>query len=375
MKHFLRATALFLTLIAATTILQAALAPAPAHAVRLKDLAHIQGVRSNQLIGYGLVVGLQNSGDSQNTRFTVQSIVSMLGRMGMKVPAGTIQVRNVAAVMVTTELPPFSRIGDRLDIQISSMGDARSLAGGTLLMTPLKGPNDKIYALAQGPLIAGGVNATGQGSSVQKGFPNAAQVSGGAIVEREIETKFSRKGDILIALKDSDFTTASRITTAINLALGNELATTIDGGAVKVRVPTSYRSRTADFVAAIERIDIVPDRKARIVINERTGTIIVGEEVQISTVAISHGTLTIEVKQFNDLEQPYPFSLGVTAQVSNADVTITEEENPVSVLKEGISIGELAKALSAMGATPRDLTAIFQALKAAGALGAELVIQ
>jgi flagellar P-ring protein precursor FlgI len=349
--------------------------PGAAEAVRIKDLAHVQGVRANKLIGYGLVVGLQNSGDSQNTRFTVQSVVSMLGREGVRVPAESIQIRNVAAVIVTAELPPFARIGDTLDVQVSSMGDARSLAGGTLLMAPMKGPDGVVYALAQGPLITGGVAVEAQGSSVQKGFPNAARVASGAIVEREIEMNWSKKGDILIALKEADFTTASRVATAINLALGNEVADAMDAGTVRVRVPSAYKNRAADFVAAIERIDVVPDRKARIVINERTGTIIVGEEVQISTVAISHGSLTIEVKQVNDLVQPYPFSFGTTAGVQNAEVEIKEETGKVAVLKGGVSIGELAQALAAMGASPRDLTAIFQALKGAGALGADLVIQ
>lgn len=350
-------------------------APPQAHAVRIKDLAHIQGVRSNKLYGYGLVVGLQNTGDSQNTRFTVQSVASMLARQGVRIPADRMQVRNVAAVMITAELPPFAREGDQLDVVVSSMGDARSLAGGTLVMTPLKGPDDKVYALAQGPLITGGVSVEAQGSSVQQGFPNSARVANGAIVEKEVELNWAKRGDIIVVLREPDFTTASRVATAINLALGNELATAQDGGTVSVRVPSSYKGRAADFVAAIERIDVVPDRKARIVINERTGTIIVGEEVQISTVAISHGTLTIEVRQSNELIQPYPFSLGTTGGQQNADVEIREDTKKLTVLKGGVSIGELAQALSSMGASPRDLTAIFQALKGAGALSAELVIQ
>jgi flagellar P-ring protein precursor FlgI len=349
--------------------------PPQAHAVRIKDLAHIQGVRSNKLYGYGLVIGLQNSGDSQNTRFTVQSVASMLARQGVRVPAGSMQVRNVAAVIVTAELPPFAREGDRLDVNVASMGDARSLAGGLLVMTPLKGPDDKVYALAQGSLSTGGVNVEAQGSSVQQGFPNSARVANGAIVEKEVELNWSKRGDITVVLREADFTTASRVATAINLALGNELALAKDGGTVSVRVPSSYKGRAADFVAAIERIDVVPDRKARIVINERTGTIIVGEEVQISTVAISHGTLTIEVRQSNELIQPYPFSLGTTGGQQNADVEIREDTKKLTVLKGGVSIGELAQALSSMGASPRDLTAIFHALKGAGALSAELVIQ
>lgn len=351
------------------------LLPPDANAVRLKDLANIQGVRSNKLIGYGLVTGLQNTGDSRNTIFTTQSISSMLARMGIRVDPNRLNVRNVAAVMVTAELPPFARAGDKVDVQVTSLGDARSLAGGTLLMAPLKGPDDQVYALAQGPLTSGGVNAESQGSSVQVGFPNAATVSGGAIIEKEIPIKFANLNELTLALKEADFTTASRVSTAINLAMGSEVARTLDGGAVALRIPSSYRGRAADFVAAIERVDVVPDRKARVVINERTGTIVVGEEVKISTVAISHGSLTIEIKQENDFSQPYPFSLGTGAPVANSQVEIREETGKLTVINGSVSIGELAKALTSMGVSPRDLSSIFQALKGAGALGAEIVIQ
>ena len=351
------------------------LLPSTAGAVRIKDLANVKGVRSNQLAGYGLVVGLAGTGDGKGTRFTVQSLASMLSRMGIRVSPDEIRVKNVAAVMVTAELPPFARIGDRIDVQVSSLGDAKSLQGGVLLLTPLKGLDDKAYAMAQGPLITGGITASSGGSSTQTGHPNVSRVSNGAIIEREIKVDFAARDFITISLKTADFTTASRVATAINLALGTEGAKTEDAGTIRVKVPAVYQSRAADFSAAIERIDVIPDRKARVVINERAGTIVIGEEVRLSTVAISHGNLSIEIRENKDVSQPYPFSLGTTTETVDTEIEIAEKDGKLTVLPGGVSIGELARALNAMGVSPRDLTSIFQALKGAGALNAEIVIQ
>lgn len=349
--------------------------PATAGAVRIKDLAKIKGVRSNQLIGYGLVVGLQGSGDGAGADFTVQSLANMLSRMGIRVSPQDVRTKNVAAVIVTTELPPFASVGDRLDIAVSSLGDAKSLAGGTLLFTPLKGADQQVYAVGQGPLTTGGVGASAGGSSSQKGYLNVGRISGGAIVEREIPGTFHKKGTLTLALKSADFTTASRMATAINLALADEVARALDGGTIEVWVPSNYRDRATDFIAAIERIDVRPDRIARVVINERAGTVVVGQEVQISTVAISHGTLSIEVRKFNEASQPYGFSRGETSVVENTEVEITEETGKVTVLPGGVSIADLATALNALGVTPRELASIFQALKGAGALNADIIIQ
>jgi len=350
-------------------------APSAAEAVRIKDLAKIKGVRSNQLIGYGLVVGLQGTGDGAGADFTVQSLANMLSRMGIRVSPKDVRTKNVAAVIVTSELPPFASLGDRLDISISSLGDAKSLAGGMLLFTPLKGADQQVYAVGQGPLTTGGIGVSAGGSSAQKGFLNVGRISGGAIVERELQGEFHKKGAITLALKSADFTTASRMATAINLALADEVARAIDGGTIKIWVPPNYRGRATDFIASIERIDVMPDRVARVVINERAGTVVVGEEVEIATVAISHGTLSIEVRKFNEAAQPYGFSRGTTEIVENTEVEITEETGKVTVLPGGVSIADLATALNALGVTPRELASIFQALKGAGALNADIIIQ
>ncbi|MBH23250.1 MAG: flagellar biosynthesis protein FlgA [Myxococcales bacterium] len=350
-------------------------APLDADAARIKDLANIRGVRANQLTGYGLVVGLQGTGDSQQARFTVQSVANMLTRMGIRIDPKTFITRNVAAVIVTAELPPFARVGDRLDVEVSSLGDAKSLVGGMLLMTPLLAADQNVYAVAQGPLVIGGFGSSAGGNSSQSGHLTVGRIADGALVERELESAFTKREQLIISLKQADFTTASRMATAINLATGAEIARTIDGGTIEVKVPPAYRDRAADFIASIERIDIIPDRKARVVINERSGTVVIGADVQISTVGISHGSLSIEVRKRNEVSQPYPFSLGGTVPFDNTEIEIAEESGEVTVLPGGVSIGDLAKALNAMGVSPRDLASIFQALKAAGALNADIIVQ
>lgn len=345
-----------------------------AEAARIKDLAKIKGVRPNQVIGYGLVIGLDGTGDSR-MQFTEQSLANMLSQLGIRVDPLKLRTRNVAAVMVTAELPPFSHTGDRMDVDVSSLGDARSLSGGTLLLTALTGGDGQVYATAQGALSSVGVGASAAGDTTQKGFLNAGRIVNGAIIEREMPNDFANRERITLSLKDADFTTASRTATAINLALGSEVARVSDGRTIEVNVPPAYKGRAADFIAAIERIDVTPDRAARVVINIREGTVVIGQEVTVSTVAISQGTLSIEIREQVDIEQPYPFSLGTTTAERNTEIEITEEGGELTVLPGGVSIGELAQALNAMGVSPRDMASIFQALKGAGALNADIIIQ
>ncbi|WP_456433563.1 flagellar basal body P-ring protein FlgI [Thermosulfuriphilus sp.] len=346
-----------------------------AEAARLKDLAAIEGVRSNQLIGYGLVVGLKGTGDGNQTQFTVQSIVNMLQRLGVTVDRNQVKVKNVAAVMVTAELPAFAKVGQRLDVLVSSIGDAKSLQGGTLLLTPLKGADGKVYALAQGPISIGGFAAGGAaGGGVQKNHPTAGRIPNGATVEREVPVNLLGRRKITISLNEFDFTTVSRATAAINAYLGAPYAQALDGKTISVRVPDQYRENIIGFIAELERLEITPDTVARVVLDERTGTVVMGENVRISKVAIAHGNLSIQIKERAVVSQPPPFSPGTTVVTPQSEVSVTEEGNRIIVLEEGASIGELVRALNAVGATPRDLIAIFQAIKAAGALQAELEI-
>ena len=349
--------------------------PATARAERIKDLVRIEGVRPNQLIGFGLVIGLQGTGDGQNTGFTVQTIANLLSRMGMRIDPGSIRVKNVAAVMVTAELPPFSRPGNQIDIKVASIGDAKSLEGGVLLFTPLRGADNQFYAVAQGPVTIGGFGISEGGTGRRKNHLTTGMIPEGATVEAEIPSAFWEKTTITLALKSPDFTTASRCSTGINLALGGQYAHTLDSGTVEVQVPPIYLGHTADFVAALERVEVQPDRVARVVINERTGTVVVGAEVRISTVAISHGGLNIEIRERVDVSQPNLLTVGQTTVTAEHEVQISELGGEMQVIEGGVSIGELARALNAMGVSPRDLVAIFQALRAAGALNAEIVVQ
>ncbi len=348
----------------------------PAHGVRIKDIADIKGVRQNQLVGYGLVVGLFGTGDSDNAIFTIQSFASMLERMGVTVKPEDIEVDNVAAVMVTADLPAFARSGSRIDVLVSSIGDAENLQGGTLLFTPLKGADGHVYAIAQGPVSTGGFVAGGEsGTGVQKNHPTAGRVVNGAIIEKEIASNFNDKQSLTLNLHRADFTTASRVAQAINMAFYDQIARTQDAGTIEVTVPEKYKGNTVGLVTKIERLGVTPDGVSKVVINERTGTVIMGENVRISTVAIAHGNLSIEIKEDSNVSQPLPFSRGgQTVVTPESQVLVQEGNNPIFLVESGVSIGEVVKALNALGVTPRDLIAIFQALKAAGALQAELEI-
>ena len=350
------------------------LLPSASSAARIKDIAQLEGVRSNQLVGYGLVIGLNGTGDSNGTQFTVQSLVNMMERLGVTVNPDDVKVDNVAAVIVTAELPPFAKTGSTIDVLVSSIGDADSLAGGSLLMTPLKAPDGKIYAVAQGPLVVGSLAFGGKAAKVQKNHPTVGRLPGGALVEREVPFTLDTDSQLRYQLADPDFTTVSRIATAINTYFKSPLAVAVDSASLNVAVPPPYRQRLVEFVATLEGLPVQPDATAKIVVNEKTGTIVMGEGVRIATVAVSHGNLNLVISESAEVSQPYPFSMGETVVVPETDIAASEDEGNLVVLEMGVSIGDVAQALNAIGATPRDLIAIFQAIKASGALHAELVI-
>ncbi|MGD8944326.1 MAG: flagellar basal body P-ring protein FlgI [Desulfobacterales bacterium] len=346
-------------------------------AVRIKDIADIKGVRQNQLVGYGLVVGLEGTGDSDSSLFTIQSLASLLEKMGVTVETNDIEdVENVAAVMVTADLPAFASLGSRLDVLVSSIGDAENLQGGTLLFTPLRAADSNVYAVAQGPVSTGGFAVSGNsGDQVQKNFPTVGRVVGGALVEKELHSNFNQKNALTLTLRDPDFTTASRVAQAINRAFYSQLARTENAGSIRVTVPENYVGDTVQFVTMIESLGVTPDMVSKVVVNERTGTVIMGENVRIATIAIAHGNLSIQINESQDVSQPLPFSRGgETVVTPESEIVVQEGKNPIFLVESGVSIGEVVKALNALGVSPRDLIAIFQALKAAGALQAELEI-
>lgn len=346
---------------------------APAGAVRVKDITDVKGVRGNQLIGYGLVVGLAGSGDKDSTEFTTESLASVLAGMGIGVDPREIQVKNVAAVLITATLPAFARTGSRLDAVASSLGDATSLEGGTLAMTPLYGADGEIYAIAQGALSVGGfAEGGGGGSSVQKNHPTVGRLVSGVTVERELPFSIADNGSFELALRETDFTTALRAADAINASLGRSVASAVDPGTLRLRVPEAWRGRVVDFMARVESVEVRPDRLARVILNERTGTVVMGEAVTISTVAVAHGALSVSISAVNDVSQPAPFSAGETTRLRNEVVTTVEEDARLSLVEGPVTINELVRGLNAMGVRPRDLIAVLQAIKAAGALSAEL---
>lgn len=347
-----------------------------ASAARIKDLAAVKGIRSNQLTGYGLIVGLDGTGDKSGTRFTQRSLVNMLKRMGIEVNPAMVRVKNVAAVMVTAKMPPFARTGNRIDVLVSSIGDAQSLVGGTLLLAQLKGADGKVYALAQGPISVGGFGAQGaSGSSVTKNHLLAGRITDGATVEREIPVAFSEKKSLTLTLFNPDFTTAIRMSESINNAVGERVSRPVDSGTLQLTVPESYHDHVPGFMAKLESLHVEPDAVARIVVNEKTGTVVIGEKVRISTVAVAHGNLSISIKESLNVSQPLPFSRGgETVVTPESDVEVEEPKEKLMIVEAGASIGELVRALNAIGVTPRDLISIFQSIKAAGALQAELEI-
>ncbi len=340
---------------------------------RLKDIADVEGVRGNQLLGYGIVVGLNGTGDGK-VDFTLKSMSNMLEKMGIRTDPILIKVKNVASVMVTSELPPFARPGSKVNITISSMGDAKSLQGGILLITPLKGADGNTYAVAQGPIDLGGFAVSEGGDSAQKNHPTVGTIPQGALVERAIPFDLFQSNKIRIVLRSPDFTTMTRVVAALNRRIGKPAAVAIDSAAVEVPIDVEARGNPVGLIAALEQVEIEQDLGARIIVNERTGTIIMGEKVTINKVALAHGNLNISIRTENQVVQPNALAGGQTAEVSNVDINVGEEVQSLRIVGGEVTLGDLVKALNAIGATPRDLIAIFTALKAAGALNAELVV-
>jgi len=340
---------------------------------RIKDVAKVQGVRSNQLVGYGLVMGLNGTGDSNKILQTMQSQSSMLKTFGVTVSAAQMQSKNVAAVMVTAQLPPFVKPGDTIDITVSSMGDAKNLQGGMLIQTPLRAANGQVYAVGQGPVVTGGFSAGSGGSSQSKNFPTVGMTTNGAIVERDVTTELVNNGTITLSLSQPDFTTANRMSAAIDNQFGS-ISMARDPGTVSVTVPSQYSNNIVGFIAALEELYINPDNIAKIVVNERTGTIVMGANVTIDEVAVAQGGLSVRINKNQDVSQPGPFSGGSTVVTSNTTVDVKEGKANVMVLPATANVGDVVNALNAIGATPRDIISILQAMKAAGALHADLQI-
>nr|WP_227819300.1 flagellar basal body P-ring protein FlgI [Mariprofundus micogutta] len=349
------------------------LMPAQLQAERIKDLADIEGVRGNALIGYGLVVGLNGTGDSgTSSPFTVNSITALLERLGVNVRAdiSKMKPKNIAAVMVTTELPAFARPGQQLDITVSSIGDSKSLRGGTLLVTPLLGGDGKPYAVAQGGLSIGGFAAAGKGGNTTKNHPTAGRIPNGARVERAApHGLYADQEQVVLSLRRPDFTTARTMQNAINAKLGEGMARATDSGTIKVWNP---KGNAIDLIADLEQIDLDIDHRAVVVVDERTGTIVMGQEVRIDKVAVAHGNITVSVSENPEVSQPNAFAGGQTATVDRTNVDVSEDEAKLVVLPKQVSLSELVSALNAVGATPSDLIAVLQAIKAAGALHADL---
>lgn len=349
------------------------LAPA-VHAERIKDIASFEGMRENQMIGYGLVVGLDGTGDKGNQ--TIQSVANLLQRMGLTLKAADIKIKNAAAVMITASLPPFPKPGVRLDALVSTIGDAKSLQGGTLLLAPLKGPDGKVYALAQGAVSVGGFIGGGSGTTVQKNHTTAGKVPGGVTIENEPHFTLGSANGIRLFLHRPDFTTAAEVTRRIKESFNDEsIATTLDPSTIILKIPEAYQGKLVQLIAQVESLDVSVDIPARVVINERTGTVTIGENVRISPVAIAHGSLTIEIKTAYGVSQPLPFAPASAVTVTVAQTTVTATEQKGSLIEvSGTTLGEIVRALNALGVTPRDLVSILQSLKAAGALRAEVEI-
>lgn len=355
----------------------AVLAGQPALALsRVKDLVDIEGIRDNMLVGYGLVVGLNGTGDSlKNAPFTQQSIQTMLERLGVNTRGTTMQTKNTAAVMVTAKLPAFAATGTNIDVSVSAMGDAKSLQGGTLLVTTMFGADGQTYALAQGPVAIGGFSAQGAASSVTQGVPTSGRIANGAIVEKEIGFNLASERSLRLSLRNPDLTTASRIATAVNSYIGSPVAVASDPSTVHLSVPADYKGGVVGLLTDIEQMRVATDQPAKVVINEATGVIVMGSDVRISTVAIAQGNLTIRVTETPEVSQPGPLSNGTTQTMPRTKIDVDEGKGKKMImLKEGVSLQNLVDGLNALGVGPRDIISILQAIKAAGALQAEIQV-
>jgi flagellar P-ring protein FlgI len=368
------------TLVALLLALATVVTSGQARADRVRDLCDVVGARENQLVGYGVVTGLNGTGDDITAPYAKQSLQALLRRLGVQVADQQVRLKNVAAVIVTTTIPPFERSGARLDVVVSSIGNARSLMGGVLVQSAMRGADRRTYAVAQGPLVVGGFSASGaSGSSVQSNSTNTARIPNGALVEREIPSTANQNGKLVLSLRAPDFATASRLAEAIVKDLGAGSARALDGGAVEIKPPSTYKDRWVELIAHLGELEVTPSENARVVINERTGTIVVGGEVRLSPVAIAQGGITITVQESKDVSQPQMFSgIGAkTAVVQHSDVAAEDKNQTggLAYVAAAASLADVAKALSTFGVTPRDLASIMQALKAAGALRAEVVVQ
>ncbi len=354
--------------------------PDRSEAARIKDIASVEGVRDNQLIGYGLIVGLDRTGDSVvGGQFTAQAIISMLNTMGVNLKVDPIQLltRNTASVMVTAKLPPFARPGMKLDVQVSSLANAKSLRGGTLLLTPLKAANQHVYAVAQGPISTSGFEAGGSGTSVAKNQQSGGIIPGGAIVERAVALDMNTWNSFSLTMHQADFTTALRVSEVINKHLGDGLASPVSSGQIQVAVPELFQGKIVQMIAAVEGLNVNVDVSAKVVVNERTGTIVMGEHVRLASMAISHGNLTIKIQTRFNVSQPEApgligSSAGETVVTPEVDTEVEEEKKRVIQVDGSVTLGDLVKALNSVGVTPRDLVAVLTAAKAAGALQADL---
>jgi flagellar P-ring protein precursor FlgI len=343
-------------------------------ASRIKDIGYFEGVRDNQLTGLGLIVGLNGTGDRRQTVFSTQMLTNMLERSGITVSADQMRVKNIAAVMVTALLPPFVRSGSRLDVTVSSIGDAESIQGGVLISSSLQAANGDIYVVAQGQVVLGGFSASGGGNKVQSGHPTVGRIPNGGLVEKEVPVDLAGKTQLTLILNNSDMTSASRAARAVNETVGRPVAAAQDGRTIAIKIPEEYRGRPVEFMALIESAKVEVDTMARVEINEKTGTIVLGKEVQISSVSIIHGNLSLQVGTILDVSQPAPLSQGKTTVVPQTTVTAQEEKAKTVTLRDGASVEEVVRGLMSIGASPRDIVAILQAIKAAGALQAELEI-
>ncbi len=352
--------------------------PEGENTARIKDLVEFEGVRGNDLVGYGLVVGLDGTGDGiRNAPFTEEALANLLERLGVNVSGEQFRPRNVAAVLVTATLPPFARAGGRIDVTVSTIGDADSLLGGTLIMTPLNAPDGQIYAVAQGSVIAGGATAGGEAATVTQGVPTAGSIPAGARVEREVAFDFDDLPQMRLAVRDPDFTTAARIEAALLSALGTGSARMLDSGTVRLNLGALRGMSPAQAIARIENLPVAPAQKARVVVDHRSGTIVLGDDVRISRIAVSQGNLTLRISEQPLVVQPNPFSRqGDTVVVPRTDAEIIEEDGPqLAVVESAVTLAELVQGLNALGVSPRDMIDILQSIKAAGALHAEFVVK
>jgi flagellar P-ring protein precursor FlgI len=369
-----RPLTLWLALLAGAVMLIQSAGPAAA-ASRIKDLVNVEGVRQNQLIGYGLVVGLNGTGDTlNNIPFTKQSLQAMLERLGVNIRGQALRTGNVAAVMVTANLPAFGTQGTRVDVTVSALGDSKSLQGGTLLVTPLLGADGNVYAVAQGSLAISGFQAEGDAAKIVRGVPTVGRISNGAIIEREIDFALNRLNVIRLALRNPDFTTAKRIAASINDFIGGAMAEPIDPSTVQLAMPKKYPGNVVALLTEIEQLQIEPDLAGKIVIDERSGIIVLGRDVRVSTVAVAQGNLTVTITESPEVSQPAPFSRGRTEVVPRTQVGVQEDGKKLAVVREGMSLQQLVDGLNALGIGPRDMISILQAIKAAGAIQADIEV-